>query len=330
MKALKIIGIILLLLIIAFLVGAALIPKNFHVEATATIDRPAAVVFKQVNNFKNWSEWSPWEQADPEMVSTYEGPVLGVGAAHVWTSETQGSGSQTITESVPYEVIKTNLDFMEQGKATSYFTFNEENSTTTVEWGMDTETSYPFERVLFFFLKGMMEGMFEEGLANLKEVTESMPDPVDIEMTTIPEMIAITVTDSSSWDDIEMKMGEMYGLLMQTMQRRGLAMTGMPFTMYHEWDEAKRTATYEAGIPVDKKIKPSGRIECKLLAPKKALKGVHFGAYDQTGYLYLALDEYLMERGLEMEGGPIEFYINDPSNEPDTSKWQTEIYFPYK
>jgi effector-binding domain-containing protein len=58
--------------------------------------------------------------------------------------------------------------------------------------------------------------------------------------------------------------------------------------------------------------------------------GTHFGAYDKTMYMYTAMDEYIQEFKLEETGGPIEEYITDPMSEPDTSKWQTNIYFPVK
>ena len=330
MKALKIIGIILLIVIALFLIGAALIPKQFEVEASKTIIKPPSLVFKQVNNLQNWSAWSPWEIADPNMESEYGGTQLGEGAFHTWTSETQGNGKQTIIESVPYELIRTELDFYEQGKGSSYFIFEENDGGTLVKWGMESETSYPFERIIFFFLKGMMQDMFNEGLENLKEVTEAMPDPPVIEKTTTPEMIAITIVDSSSWDQIGPKMAAMYGKLSEVIRKRGLAMTGMPFTTYLLWDEERRFAAFEAGIPINEKIKVKGNINMKMFPEQKAVKGIHFGEYDASEGLYVAMDEYLMEHGLTMEGGPLEIYMTDPSMEPDTSKWRTDIYFPYK
>jgi effector-binding domain-containing protein len=330
MKALKIIGIILLLVIIAFLIGAALIPKEFKVEATTTIDKPPALVFKQVNNFENWSAWSPWEKADPKMKSEYGGPTLGVGAYHSWISETQGNGKQTITESIPYELIRTELDFYQQGKGTSYFTFSEVNGGTNVTWGMRKETAYPVERVVFFFLKGMMQNMFDEGLEKLKEVCENKADPPVIEETKTPEMIALAIIDSCSWNEVGPKMEEMFEKLFNTIRIRGLAMTGMPYTKYLVWDEERQFTVFEAGIPINEKTKSKGNIEVKMYPEQKAIKGTHFGAYDKTIYLYLALDEYLLEHGLEMAGGPMEVYVTGPQNEADTSKWQTDIYFPYQ
>ena len=47
-------------------------------------------------------------------------------------------------------------------------------------------------------------------------------------------------------------------------------------------------------------------------------------------YLYEAMAEYVTDFGLVGDGGPMEEYVTDPMTEPDTAKWQTNIYFPVK
>lgn len=330
MRILKIIGIVILVLIAAFLIIAAFIPKEFHVESSITIDKPANVIFKQVNNFRNWNAWSPWEAEDPEMESTYEGPPLGVGAKHIWISEKMGNGTQTIMESEPYSKIITELDFYERGKSTSYFTFDEENGKTEVEWGLDTETSYPVERVVFALFKSSMRQMFAKGLQNLKELVESMPDTPVVEETTFPEMTVVSTIDSCYWADFEQKMGEMFGKLTQVIQRRNLAITGLPYTQYYTWDEKRQFTVFEAGIPVDKTIMSRNDIISKTLPEMNAIKATHYGAYGESAPVYTALDEYVLEHGLEITAGPIEVYVTDPMNEPDTALWRTDIYFPVR
>jgi effector-binding domain-containing protein len=330
MRILKIIVIIILALIAALLIVAAILPKDFHIDSNATIDKNADMVFKEVNNFKNWSAWSPWEAEDPEMTSRYEGPPLGVGAKHIWESETMGDGSQTILESVPYERIVTELDFYERGKSTSYFTFEEIDGKTRVEWGLDTETSYPFERLMFAAFKGSMEGMFQKGLNSLKEVVERKADYPDVEVTTLPEMTVVATLDSCYWEEGPEKMGEMFGKLTNTIERKNLAITGLPYTQYLIWDEDRQFMVFEAGIPVNKTIMSRGDILSKTMPETRAIKATHIGAYDKSGIVYTALDEYVLEHGMEMTAGPIEMYVTDPMNEPDTAQWRTDIYFPIK
>jgi effector-binding domain-containing protein len=330
MKALKIIGIILLVLVALFLIVAAFLPAKLHIEESMVINKPASVIFKQVNNFQNWPAWSPWLEMDPEMMSTYEGPKLGVGAKTIWTSKKTGDGSMTILESVPYLKVISALEIGMPG-ATNSFEFKEEQGATKVTWGVDMpKLSYPVERYFGLMMPGMMKPIFIKGLENLKKVTEAMPDPPTLQLTQIPEKAVLSVIDSCNWSDIEMKMGQMFGEIMVLQKSAKFEFAGAPLSLYHKWDEVNKFTVFEDCVPVDREVVGKGRVHYKILPGTRAVMGTHFGAYDQTMYLYIAMDEFIRDFGLEENGGPIEEYITDPMTEPDTAKWQTNIYFPVK
>ncbi len=333
MKALKIIGIIILVLVALFFIIALFLPKSVSMKESIVINKQASLIFKQVNNFQNWPAWSPWLEADPEMVSTYEGPKLGVGAKTSWTSKTQGNGSMTITESLPYKRVSSSLEFAGQETgSTNYFAFEETPQGTTVTWGVEIPTlRYPVERYFGLLMPGMMKTYFIKGLENLKKITEAMPDPPKLELTLLPEQKVLSIADSCSWNDIDTKMGQMYGEIMSVMAKnKKVQLAGYPLALYHKWDEANQFTVFESACPVNMETSGVGRVVYKVFPAMNAVKGTHFGAYDKTMYLYIALDEFVSEFGLEMIGGPIEVYITDPMSEPDTAKWQTDVYFPVK
>src|SRR5690349_8393683 len=80
-----------------------------------------------VNNLHTWEHWSYWDQIDPKMQSTFEGPESGVGAVHKWSSDHKsvGHGSMTITENNPPNSIKTELRFEEMYPAHGGWNFAE-------------------------------------------------------------------------------------------------------------------------------------------------------------------------------------------------------------
>jgi effector-binding domain-containing protein len=331
MKALKTIGIIVIILVALFFIVALFLPSKFHYEKSITINRQPAVIFKQVNNFHNWGPWSPWAAADSAMKSTFEGPVLGEGAKMSWISPQMGNGSMTITESIPYKSVKYQLDFEGQGSAVSDFNFTPEgDSSTQVTWSMDIpDLKYPMGRFMGMIMKPALEKSFTDGLTRLKEITESMPNAPKLELTQLDEIKAITVTDSCNWDQMGNKMDEMFGELMGFLAKhKNVAMAGHPFTIYHRWDEKDHFSVFEDGIPVDREVKTSGRIQFKDIPAVQALKGTYFGPYDAMAGMYNSMDEFVKEFGLKTNGGPIEMYITDPTLEPDTAKWETDIYFP--
>lgn len=331
MKALKIIGIIVLILVALFFIVALFLPKSVSMQESVVINKPASLIFKQVNNYQNWAAWSPWEATDPDMVSTYEGPALGVGAKTIWTSKKHGDGSMTITGSLPYKKIVAGLDFGQKGQASNFFEFDEIEGGTRVTWGVDIpDMGYPAGRYIAVLMPGMMKSYFNDGLSRLKEVTEAMPDPPVLQLVQMPEMAVLSVIDSCYWSDIEMKMGELFGEIAVYIKANKLDFAGYPMSCYYKWDEENQFTVFENRVPVNKETAGKGRVQYKVVPETNAVMGTHFGAYEETMYLYYALDDFVTEFGLEETGGPIEEYVTDPGMEPDTSKWQTNIYFPVK
>lgn len=169
-------SLLVLLALLVILVGIAYLitSPEVRVERSLTIQALPEKVFSQVNHLPSWSAWSPWQLRDPEMKTTYEGPEAGVGAISRWESETQGSGSQTITESVSPERIVTELDFGPMGTATADWTFQSDGNSTEVTWGMVSHNGNNLLfRVFGLFLDDMLGPDYEEGLANLQELVES-------------------------------------------------------------------------------------------------------------------------------------------------------------
>jgi len=330
MKALKIIGIVLLVLVGLFFIIGIFLPAKLQMEESIVINKPASLIFKQVNNFNNWQAWSPWQATDPDMVSTYEGPEQGVGAKTTWVSKKHGDGGMTIIENVPYTRLASTLEIGMEG-ATNSFDLVEENGATTVTWGvLMPKLAYPIERYVGLIMPGMMRPFFTDGLKKLKEVTEAMPDPPVLQLVQMPEKAVVSVIDSCNWSDIGEKMGQMFGKLIGYQKSAKFEIVGSPFSLYHKWDEVNQFTVFENFLPVDKEVKGRGNVMYKVLPETRAIMGTHYGAYEKTMNMYMAMDEFVKDFGLEMSSGPIEEYVTDPSMEPDTAKWQTNIYFPVK
>jgi effector-binding domain-containing protein len=215
--------------------------------------------------------------------------------------------------------------------ATNVFLLKQEQGTTKVTWGVNLpKLAYPVERYIGLMMPGMMKVFFVNGLEKLKEITEAMPDPPVLQLMQLPEKAVVSVIDSCSWADVGMKMGQLFGELIALQGKAKFEINGAPMSIYHKWDEVNQFTVFENCLPVDREVAGKGRVQYKVLPATRAVMGTHFGAYDKTMYMYVAMDEFMKDFGLEQAGGPIEEYITDPMLEPDTSKWQTNIYFPVK
>lgn len=174
---LKKILLILVALVAIVLVIAAFQPSEFRVTRSAIIAAPAATVFAEVNDFHRWQGWSPWEKLDPAMKRTFDGAAAGLGAGYAWEGNSEvGSGRMTITESRPAERILIKLEFLKPmpGICPTEFTFRPEGGATKVTWTMSGTNNYLGKIFcLFMNMDKMVGGQFEQGLANLKALTET-------------------------------------------------------------------------------------------------------------------------------------------------------------
>ncbi len=106
--------------VVVFFIVVGTRPNEFKVTRSATLAAPAALVFERVNDFHQWASWSPWEDKDPNMKKTFEGPPAGVGAHYHWAGDKNvGEGMMTITESRPNESIRIKLEFLKPFKGTN-------------------------------------------------------------------------------------------------------------------------------------------------------------------------------------------------------------------
>ena len=175
MKILKWLAGIVLALIVVFVGGAYLLPREVGAERSITVAASPEEVFPHLNSLKAFNEWSPWSGRDPDMVPAFSGPEEGVGATMTWESEQRdvGSGTQTITVSDPGKHIETALDFGEMGTATAWFDLEAEGAGTKVTWSFQTDMGLnPIARWIGLGMDDWVGADYEQGLANLKARVE--------------------------------------------------------------------------------------------------------------------------------------------------------------
>ena len=96
---------------------------TFTVERSAVIPAPPERVHAAINDFHQWEHWSPWQDVDPAMTQTYEGPDAGTGAVMSWSGNRKaGEGRMEITSDAPTEVV-IDLRFLKPFKATNVIRF---------------------------------------------------------------------------------------------------------------------------------------------------------------------------------------------------------------
>jgi DNA gyrase inhibitor GyrI len=115
---------------------------------------------------------------------------------------------------------------------------------------------------------------------------------------------------------------------------RGIPPAGPPFFRYHVID-MERQLLVEAGVPVAAAVPDDGDVRGGMLPSGQFAVMTHTGApatlaaatselLDWAEARRLAFDVTRTDVG-ETWGCRLEFYLTNPADQPDTSKWQTEL-----
>lgn len=335
MKALKIIGIILFILLAAFLIIGLFLPKSSYTERSQQINAPAELVFEQVVNLRNWEAWSPFSEADTAMQVTYGDIVSGQGASYSWTGE-MGMGELSITGLEEYSRIDYAILFDGEKEAKGQWLLEETGEGLTLTWTFGVpELDYPLGRYYGLFLDAAMDPFMLSGLNKIKEIAEaSALQPVsslgDISIEEVQPMPILAIRDSITVEEMETFYGQSFGALMAFAQANQLAVSGAPLSVALMWNE-NGASLMEAALPIMEMMDVSENeyaIYSRILEGGQMAVVSHFGPYDAIGKAYEALEAYMAAEAYIPAGAPFEVYVTDPSTEPDASKWETKVYWP--
>ncbi len=169
---------ILVALILIFLIVGVILPGEYSVERSITIEAPVATVYDQVNDLEKNRNWSPWEENDPTAEFEYGPIAVGVGAYYDWRGDEVGTGRLTITAAEPNRRIDTELAFGDYTTAGASFIFEETAAGVRATWRVTGDYGKNLlARYFGLLVKGIIEENFERGLENLKRVAEATPPP---------------------------------------------------------------------------------------------------------------------------------------------------------
>lgn len=328
MKALRIILFIVLGIAVVLAVLMFVLPQEYHVERQVTINAPEYLVKAQTIRFTNFTQWSPWSALDPEMKTTYIGTDGEVGSRYEWSgNDDVGTGSQEITAKTD-ERVDIDLTFIEpwEDQAKTYFTFAENGEGVDVTWGMDGEMKPPMNLMgLFLNMETMIGDDYEKGLAALKDRCEKMVaeqtwrgykvDYVDFAPKKLL-MKKTTVSFAEMQSFFDNGFSELYSKV-QTAENE------YPYGIYYEWDTENQMTTMAVALPSDDVIEG---LEIQEVGGK-ALKIFYTGSYAGSEEAHYAMDEYIKANGLDNQFLVVEEYVKGPMVEPDSSQWETNIYY---
>ena len=335
MKTIKILTLILIVMIIGSLIWAITLPSEIHIKQSININAPIGVVYNEINDLHNWNNWTPWK--DTSLASKYEGAVKGVGASVIWTDKKEGPSKLTITESKHFDFIKLEMTMPNKiDTAKLLFEFDTKGDEVTVTWSRDiNELSYPFGRFVGWMLEKGYNHNFKQSLKNLKDFVETNKPTAEYYGYNIIESTYkggsfLASNASSTMPEMKKVMENHFGTIMQFTSHQGLEIQGAPIVQWHSYNpDAESEFTCMVPVQIDSAIAAKNVYSINLPETKTVMIK-YVGPYEGSYNAWVALDNYVSYNALIINGDPWEEYITDPSNEPDSTKWITNIYFPVK
>ena len=149
---------------------------------------------------------------------------------------------------------------------------------------------------------------------------------VDIEVIEVEPRDYLGIRETFESSDISVKTPQLFHELFDFVFQNGITPAGPPFCLYHSYTEER--TDMECGVPVAPGTKGTGRITEGRLPGTKVIKATHVGPYDRLVETYNMIVSFAKEKDYKLDMRMWEYYLNDPNEEKDPSKWETEINWP--
>lgn len=335
MKTIKILTSIMVVMLLGLLSWAFFLPSDIHISQSVRIKAPIGVVYNQVNDLHNWNNWSPWK--DTTLSAQFEGSEKGVGAKVHWTDKKEGESVLTIIESKPFSSIKTEMTVPNKDrKAEMDFRFETDGEEVIVKWERNIhDLPYPFGRFVGWMLQKGYNHNFALGLQHLKAYVENnltKPEYFGYEIIegTFEETTFLAKNAKSTIQDMSKTMADCFSSIKKVLDEKNIQASGAPVVQWHKYEpEGESLFTCMIPMTIDSTI-AAKNIYTTEIPRIKTIMIKYTGPYEASYNAWVALDNYIVYNSLIMDGDPWEEYLTDPSSEPDSSKWVTNIYFPVK
>ena len=149
----------------------------------------------------------------------------------------------------------------------------------------------------------------------------------NIELVELPVFQALVVSRKTTMAQVVAAMGESLPASFQLMMAAGGAPSAPPIVRWTSMDGD--ALEFEAGVPFSGDVTaPEGASIIEVGGP--CLKITHVGPYDTMRQTWGLMHQHLANSEYEAREAPFEQYMTDPSTEPDSSKWITDIYWPVR
>jgi effector-binding domain-containing protein len=146
------------------------------------------------------------------------------------------------------------------------------------------------------------------------------------EIRTIPLQPIAAMHLSVPQEEIGEAMSRAFPAIFEAVGAAGATPAGPPMARYFDFGDP--IIDFECAIPVAAPFAGHGDVQPSSVGGGEAAVCLHVGPYDTISQTWEAMTAWVGEQGRSPGGPGWESYLTGPDEEPDPSKWVTEVCMP--
>lgn len=326
----------MLVVVALALIASLVLPKEMALQKEETINAPMEVVWENINSFQKSDKWSPWYDIDPDMKVEFQGEEGTVGSSFTWSGNDQvQSGKQIITAiDAQNHTIESKVEHNWGVGVNKMWLEDAGDGQTKIVTSYNEVMGIPGN--LFGAIMGaedMMGDIFAKGLGKLKTIAEEQAAELakkpsfDVQMVERPATRYVGKKETHAIDDLQNYFSTNMPIISDACKD---IMAGPPSALYWSWDIENMQSELTVAMPISADASAPDGYEVYEQPSGSYLLIDYFGPYDNMEAAHTAVNKYMTDNNLELNGAVMEEYISGPATTEDSSKWLTKILYPVK
>ncbi|HRO07759.1 MAG TPA: GyrI-like domain-containing protein [Saprospiraceae bacterium] len=318
-------------LIVLVLTASIFKSSTYSSHASIEIEAPVNFVFNAINNLSYQEDWNAKSSLDTSYHVHCGDNTIGKGVHCDYLSQQYGDGIISILTSIPNDSIMiTEESSKHNPKQYQYKLISIHDKSTKITLTGSSESGW-ITNLWNFIHKWKLKKHLKHQLDNLKVfVLEryklDIYNDFKIETTSLDQKYYLIQKANINISNIEEYYTQNISALYQTALENNLGVTGMPCALFYNWDKSLGKTDMAAALPVLSEMSIAGTQSAKL-SPGTALKLEYTGEKRNIRKAHRAIEDYMLDHYLKSSFPVVEEYMTSPVQEPDPTKWVTNIYY---
>jgi len=284
-----------------------------------------------LNDVREWKNWLSWKNLDPNFNFSLGGRFTNIGASFTFNGPTFGKGQTFLEEAFKDSVVVSYIqnDQWPSAVSTYWQIIPESKTSLLLNVNSRLQQKIPFlMRPFYMHFEDNYNTLQNADLNSLKSYIENL---VNSSFGTKSGKFEARKYVGIKMPIPNYKMQKFYAenfpKIYHLLDSIKISPAGPPVGMVYGWDGVNSIVDLMAALPVNSKVNVPLGFEYIEIPTTPCLKLEHYGFYNTLKNAHAKMDYLMNTSSFVLQSPIIEEYVTSPSQEPDTAKWLTNIYY---